>query len=153
MPEFTVEEQFTPARTVTLIQSNLGFEATAPLKRSAPWRAARKSHPSRAKLAWVPNLRAQNVAENGQRLCTLGVCISTLCTRPWRCSNWYVRVGLDLEEPSNRLRHSNILHLALRYKDSAPWGSALFALKTLRLGGLRLNPPHSAQKATCSLPQ
>ena len=83
MREFTVEEQFTPARTVTLTQSNLGFEATAPLKHYAPWRAARKSHPSKAKLAQVPNPHAQNVAENDQRLCTLGVCISILCSRPW----------------------------------------------------------------------
>ena len=44
MREFTVEEQFTPARTVMLTQSNLGFEPTAPLKHSAPWRAARKCH-------------------------------------------------------------------------------------------------------------
>ena len=68
-----------------------------------------------------------------------------------------------------RLRHSNNLHLGglrvnpllpteLRYKDSAPWGSALFAPKTLRLGGLSqlsaLDPEsHMQFTAVSSSPQ
>ena len=75
---------------------------TAPLKYSAPSEAACKvmvdadpgltsSSPqkavyrqeSKAKLAQVPNIQAQDVAESGQGRCTLWVCISTLCTWPW----------------------------------------------------------------------
>ena len=78
MREFTVEEQFTPARTVMLTQSNLGFEPTAPLKHSAPWRASRKSH-AQSKVGPDP----QPSHSKRQRLCTLGVCISILCIRHW----------------------------------------------------------------------